>query len=108
MNQDTLVQVNQLEPLDDLLDILEQSSVEEPPISVKDGGLFKVGFNMQLDEYLEASKNGKTWLAELQAKERQRTGIKSLKISFNKSVWLFYRNNTCQLAKFLNQVNLVI
>ena len=56
MNQNTLVQVNQLEPLDDLLDILEQSLVEEPPISVKDGGLFKVGFNTQLDEYLEASK----------------------------------------------------
>ncbi|SGW67599.1 DNA mismatch repair protein MutS [Staphylococcus argenteus] len=84
MNQETIEQVNQLEPLDDLLEVLEQSLVEEPPISVKDGGLFKVGFNMQLDEYLEASKNGKTWLAELQAKERQRTGIKSLKISFNK------------------------
>ncbi|PTF51430.1 DNA mismatch repair protein MutS, partial [Staphylococcus cohnii] len=58
--------------------------VDEPPISVKDGGLFKQGFNSQLDEYLEASQNGKTWLAELQAKERQRTGIKSLKISYNK------------------------
>ena len=73
-----------LEPLDDLLQLLEQSLVDEPPISVKDGGLFKQGFNSQLDEYLEASQNGKTWLAELQAKERQRTGIKSLKISYNK------------------------
>ncbi|WP_210128009.1 MULTISPECIES: DNA mismatch repair protein MutS [unclassified Staphylococcus] len=73
-----------LEPLDDLLQLLEQSLLDEPPISVKDGGLFKQGFNSQLDEYLEASQNGKTWLAELQAKERQRTGIKSLKISYNK------------------------
>lgn len=100
MNQDTLVQVNQLEPLDDLLDILEQSLVEEPPISVKDGGLFKVGFNMQLDEYLEASKNGKTWLAELQAKERQRTGIKSLKISFNKVFGYFIEITRANLQNF--------
>ncbi|MEJ7443015.1 DNA mismatch repair protein MutS, partial [Staphylococcus warneri] len=77
-------QFSELEPLDDLLELLEESLVEEPPISVKDGGLFKTGFNEQLDEYLEASKNGKNWLAELQAKERERTGIKSLKISFNK------------------------
>lgn len=100
MNQDTLVHVNQLEPLDDLLDILEQSLVEEPPISVKDGGLFKVGFNMQLDEYLEASKNGKTWLAELQAKERQRTGIKSLKISFNKVFGYFIEITRANLQNF--------
>ena len=58
--------LKELEPLDDLLQILEESLVEEPPISIKDGGLFKNGFNAQLDEYLEASKM-KTWLAELQA-----------------------------------------
>ena len=77
-------QFEALEPLDDLLNLLEESLKEEPPISVKEGGLFKTGFNETLDSYLEASKNGKNWLAELQTKERQRTGIKSLKISFNK------------------------
>lgn len=100
MNQETIEQVNQLEPLDDLLEVLEQSLVEEPPISVKDGGLFKVGFNMQLDEYLEASKNGKTWLAELQANERQRTGIKSLKISFNKVFGYFIEITRANLQNF--------
>ncbi|GJF87038.1 DNA mismatch repair protein MutS [Staphylococcus argenteus] len=100
MNQETIEQVNQLEPLDDLLEVLEQSLVEEPPISVKDGGLFKVGFNMQLDECLEASKNGKTWLAELQAKERQRTGIKSLKISFNKVFGYFIEITRANLQNF--------
>ncbi|MBE2115938.1 DNA mismatch repair protein MutS [Staphylococcus argenteus] len=100
MNQETIEQVNQLEPLDDLLEVLGQSLVEEPPISVKDGGLFKVGFNMQLDEYLEASKNGKTWLAELQAKERQRTGIKSLKISFNKVFGYFIEITRANLQNF--------
>src|SRR5699024_3925083 len=80
----TTAQFNALEPLDELLALLENSLKEEPPISVKEGGLFKQGFNETLDEYLEASKNGKSWLAELQTKERQRTGIISLKISFNK------------------------
>ena len=70
-------QFEALEPLDDLLNLLEESLKEEPPISVKEGGLFKTGFNETLDSYLEASKNGKNWLAELQTKERQRTGIKS-------------------------------
>lgn len=89
-----------LEPLDDLLTVLENSIVEEPPISVKDGGLFKKGFNEQLDEYLEASQNGKSWLAELQSKERQRTGIKSLKISFNKVFGYFIEITRANLQGF--------
>lgn len=89
-----------LEPLDDLLAVLENSIVEEPPISVKDGGLFKKGFNKQLDEYLEASQNGKSWLAELQSKERQRTGIKSLKISFNKVFGYFIEITRANLQGF--------
>ena len=84
MNDVASNQFSSLEPLEDLLQVLEDSLIEEPPISIKDGGLFKQGFSKQLDEYLEASKNGKDWLAQLQAKERERTGIKSLKISFNK------------------------
>ena len=84
LDTETTEQFKALEPLDELLALLENSLKEEPPISVKEGGLFKKGFNQELDEYLEASKNGKSWLAELQTKERQRTGIKSLKISFNK------------------------
>ena len=59
LDAQTTTQFSELEPLDDLLELLEESLVEEPPISVKDGGLFKTGFNEQLDEYLEASKNGK-------------------------------------------------
>jgi DNA mismatch repair protein MutS len=96
----TTTQFQQLEPLDDLLSLLEESLVEEPPISVKDGGLFKHGFNQQLDEYLEASKNGKSWLAELQTKERQRTGIKSLKISFNKVFGYFIEITRANLQGF--------
>lgn len=93
-------QFEALEPLDDLLDLLEQSLVEEPPISVKEGGLFKSGFHEQLDEYLEVSRNGKAWLAELQAKERERTGIKSLKIRFNKVFGYFIEITRANLRGF--------
>src|SRR5699024_11074015 len=73
-----------LEPLEDLEELLEESLVEDPPLSVKEGGLFKTGYNAELDKFKEASTNGKQWIAELQLKERERTGVKSLKVSFNK------------------------
>lgn len=97
---DAIAHFNALEPLDDLLDVLQNSLVDEPPLSVKEGGLFKSGFNQKLDEYLDASKNGKKWLAELQAKERERTGIKSLKISFNKVFGYYIEITRANLAQF--------
>lgn len=100
MNSVTTTQFSTLEPLEDLLTVLEDSLVEEPPISVKEGGLFKQGFSKQLDEYLEASKNGKDWLAQLQAKERERTGIKSLKISYNKVFGYFIEITRANLQGF--------
>lgn len=100
LDTETTEQFKALEPLDELLALLENSLKEEPPISVKEGGLFKNGFNRELDEYLEASKNGKSWLAELQTKERQRTGIKSLKISFNKVFGYFIEITRANLQGF--------
>lgn len=100
MNDVASNQFSSLEPLEDLLQVLEDSLIEEPPISIKDGGLFKQGFSKQLDEYLEASKNGKDWLAQLQAKERERTGIKSLKISFNKVFGYFIEITQANLQGF--------
>lgn len=91
---------NDLEPLDDLLQTLQDSLVDEPPLSVKEGGLFKEGYHPQLDEYLDASRNGKTWLAELQMKERERTGIKSLKISFNKVFGYYIEITRANLSQF--------
>ncbi|WLD85375.1 DNA mismatch repair protein MutS [Staphylococcus haemolyticus] len=100
MNDVASNQFSSLEPLEDLLQVLEDSLIEEPPISIKDGGLFKQSFSKQLDEYLEASKNGKDWLAQLQAKERERTGIKSLKISFNKVFGYFIEITRANLQGF--------
>lgn len=68
----------------DLCDEIDRAIVDEPPISVRDGGLIKPGYHEHLDELREASMNGKRWIAELEARERVATGIKSLKIGFNK------------------------
>ncbi|MBS2969071.1 DNA mismatch repair protein MutS [Metabacillus sp. KIGAM252] len=73
-----------IDPCDELKDLLEQALVEQPPVSVKEGNMMKEGFSEQLDQYRDASKNGKTWIAELEASERERTGIRSLKVGFNR------------------------
>lgn len=73
-----------IDPCLDLVQRLEQALLDDPPLSIKDGGIFKSGFNEELDRLLEASRNGKQWIAELETKERQITGIKTLKVGFNK------------------------
>ncbi|UFU01109.1 DNA mismatch repair protein MutS [Radiobacillus kanasensis] len=73
-----------LDPLQDLQQLLEKSLIEDPPISIKDGDLMKDGFHPKLDEYRDASKNGKRWIAELERKEKEETNIKSLKIGYNR------------------------
>ncbi len=72
-----------LVPLDDIVDEIDSAIVEEPPISVTDGGVIKDGYDQQLDQYRDATNNGQKWLAELEAKERKVTGINNLKVGFN-------------------------
>ncbi len=67
----------------ELADNLDASLVEEPPVSVKDGGIFRDGFSKALDELRQASTDGKKWIADLQVREAERTGIKSLKVKYN-------------------------
>ncbi|MFD1412908.1 DNA mismatch repair protein MutS [Oceanobacillus jeddahense] len=69
---------------DYIVDLLENSLVEEPPISIKEGALIKEGYHEELDKYRDASKNGKQWIASLEQQEREVTGIKSLKIGYNR------------------------
>ena len=64
--------------------LINASIVDEPPITMTDGGIIRDGYNVTLDELRQASREGKKWIAELQAKEQERTGIKSLKIRYNK------------------------
>ncbi len=73
-----------LDPLEDLFELIKSSIVEEAPIAVKEGGIIKDGYNEEADRLRHAKTEGKTWLAELEAREREKTGIKNLKIKFNK------------------------
>ncbi|MCR8641624.1 DNA mismatch repair protein MutS [Paenibacillus sp. N1-5-1-14] len=75
---------NQMDPCADILEWIDQALVEDPPVSVRDGGMIKQGYDAYLDKLREASAGGKQWIAELERKEREATGIKSLKVGFNK------------------------
>lgn len=73
-----------IDPLPSLRELLEESIADDAPVTIKEGGMIRDGFNEQLDDYRYASKNGKQWIAELEQKERESTGIKSLKIGYNR------------------------
>jgi len=68
----------------EIVDLVDRSILEEPPITVKDGGLIKKGFNAELDELRTIKHEGRKWLAEFEEHEKARTGIKSLKVGYNK------------------------
>ncbi len=70
--------------LTDLYQLIEEAVDEEPPVSVHDGGILKSGFSEEVDMLRNASTDGKSWLAELEQKEREKTGIKNLKVKYNK------------------------
>lgn len=76
--------VAELDPCEEVTDLLEQSIVENPPLSLKEGNIIRDGYHEELDRYRDASRNGKTWIAQLERMEREKTGIKSLKIGYNR------------------------
>ncbi len=76
--------VTMLDPCEELVHLLEGSIKEDVPLSIKDGDILKDGYNEALDEYRYISKNGKKWISDLEQKEREVTGIKSLKIGYNR------------------------
>lgn len=73
-----------MDSLEDLAQLIESAIVEEPPISTKEGGMIKEGYQEEVDKLRNAKTEGKTWLTQLETKERERTGIKGLKIKFNR------------------------
>ena len=73
-----------MEPMDDLVDLIEKAIKDEASLQITEGNVIKDGYNEQLDQYREAMTNGKTWLAELEAREREATGIKTLKVGYNR------------------------
>lgn len=75
---------NGMDTLEDIFDKIEAGIIEDAPVSVHDGGMIKEGYNEEADHLKKARTEGKTWLAELELKEREATGIKNLKIKYNK------------------------
>ena len=73
-----------LDVLEDIYELIDKTIVDEPPISVKEGGLIKLGFDEEVDKLKTATTDGKNWIIGLEAEEREKTGIKNLKVGFNK------------------------
>ncbi len=73
-----------LDTLDDIYNLIDKGIVDEPPVSIKEGGLIKAGYNKDVDKLRKASTEGKTWIASIESREREKTGIKNLKVGFNK------------------------
>ena len=94
------------ELLTDLVDLskittlIDMALVDQPPLNIKDGGLIRPGYNAQLDEYLDIRAHGKQWILDFESKEREKTGIKNLKIGYNR-VFGYYIEVT---KSYLNQV----
>lgn len=85
MNVDLLQEIFQeLDSLADIYQLIDQSIIEEAPLGVKEGGIIKEGYDEEIDRLRKAKTEGKTWLMELEAKEREATGIKNLRIKFNR------------------------
>jgi DNA mismatch repair protein MutS len=73
-----------LDMLDDVRDLIEAAIVDEPPATITEGNLIKDGYHPEVDRLRTAAREGKSWIAQLEARERERTGIKSLKVGYNK------------------------
>ncbi len=74
----------ELDELQDIYDLIDRSIEEEPPISIREGNFIKEGYQEEVDRLRKAKTDGKSWLADVEAKEREKTGIKNLKIKYNK------------------------
>ena len=90
----------ELDELKDITELIEKSIVEDPPITIKEGGIIKTGYDEEIDECKRAAIEGKSWLVNIEAKERELTGIKNLKVGYTK-VFGYYIEVT---KSFLKQV----
>ena len=89
-----------LDELQDIYKLIDESIVDDPPMVIKEGGIIKLGFDEEIDKLKTAQTEGKNWLVQLEAEEKEKTGIKNLKIGFNK-VFGYYLEVT---KSYLNQV----
>ena len=87
-----------IQPVPEISDRIARAIAEEPPAVTTEGGMIRSGYNAELDELRDASAHGKQWVAELQAKEQERTGIKSLKVNYNKVFGYYIEISKSNLA----------
>jgi len=84
---------------EDIITLIERAIVEEPPISFSDGGIIRTGFSSELDQIRHASQNGRKWVAEMEQRERKRTGINNLKVGYNKATGYFIEVSSSNLNR---------
>ena len=89
---------DEINPHTELFEILQRALVDNPPLSIKEGGMIKEGFNSKLDEIKEISSNGKSWILSYESKQRELTGIKNLKVGYNRITGYFIEVSKGQIA----------
>ncbi|RMF61426.1 MAG: DNA mismatch repair protein MutS, partial [Calditrichaeota bacterium] len=94
---------SELDPLDGLVQEIEKAIVDEPPLAVTEGGIIRRGYNRELDELREIAFSGKDWIARLQREEREKTGIPSLKVGYNRVFGYYIEVTKPNLAKVPEQ-----
>lgn len=98
-NQDAIDLVKAMPDVSEVVSLIEAALVDNPPLTIKEGGFIKPGFNKQLDEIKDISQNAKAWLDDFVDRERERTGIKTLKVGFNRVFGYYIEISKGQLAQ---------
>ena len=91
--------MNHLSNNDDIIELIEHAIVDEPPMSITEGGMIRPGFSAELDQLHDASRNGRKWLADLEQRERKRTSINNLKVGFNKATGYFIEVTAANISR---------
>jgi len=91
--------IEKLADNEDIITLIESAIVDEPPLSFSEGGIIRSGFSSELDQLKDASQNGRKWIADLEQRERKRSGINNLKVGFNKATGYFIEVTTSNLNR---------
>ena len=89
---------NRLDPMEDVCELLERAIDPEAPLPIREGGIIREGYNQELDELRSASTNGKEWINKIEQKEREETGIKNLRVGYNKVFGYYIEVTRSQLT----------
>jgi len=88
-----------IDPLDDIYQLIAEAIVDDPPFSVREGGMIRDGYDVELDELRTISRQGKGWIARLEQQEKERTGIATLKVRYNRVFGYYIEISRSQLSK---------